>query len=634
MSNEFSRVASDRFWSGQRCPCRMEPFHRALYGVKRAVATADEVRAALQHIARLADELGSPFRRAAQILGDGALTGPAAVALDRGMADRHSAVQRSFTSAFDAVARLAPAPGVAPPRLAAVPAAARLSGGDVRGGDPGKLAALDAELRRTGRALDTAAGALGSITARVGLGAGSGRPVAAAGAWATAQATDVRRRGDELLRADAGVGFALGTMAAALGGPPTVADESALLARARTGDQVALAQLAALQRSYADPHLPARIAAWWKSLSATDRQRILKAAPGRLGALDGLPATIRDQANRLFLAGEKTRLANRLAALRANPDGHRDEIGDLAGKLKGITDIEGRLALGGKAGRPPMFLLGFDTETIGHAIVSVGNPDTADNVVTFVPGFSTRLSKVGNDIDRALTLWDWADGYDSTRSTASIYWLGYDAPQGLDVAAADRAEAGAARLDSFLQGLQAARSVPMSAHSTLLGHSYGSLVSGRAAVHFGTPIANNIVFVGSPGVGVQRASQLGIPVGHVWAGRSPEDPIPFAPPLNPMKWVDDHSVRYGNDPTSPEFGSTRFSVDHQPVKEAHSNYWERGSESLKNLARIVDGQYGQVKLTPASPTPSSRTTPEPMPSLPVQAPPLIPKSPLIPDAGE
>ena len=479
------------------------------------MATPDEVRAALQHIARLADGIGSPFRRAAQILESGALTGPAAAALDRGMADRHRAVQRSFTSAFDAVSRLAPVRGVAQPHLGAVPAAARLSGGDIRGGDPSKLAALDAELRRTGRALDIAAGTLGSITARVGLGAGSGRSVADAGAWATAQATDVRRRRDELLRADAGVGFALAAVAAALGGPPTVADESSLLARAGNGDPVALAQLVALQRTYADPHLPARIAAWWKSLSVTDRQRILKTAPGQLGALDGLPATIRDGANRMFLASEKARLASRLAALRADPEGHEKEIGNLTSTLKSIAKIEGRLALGGTGGRPPMFLLGFDTETIGHAIVSVDNPDTADNVVTFVPGFSTKLSNAHSGIDRAMTLWDQARIDDPVKSTASIFWLGYDAPQGLDVATASRAEAGATRLDSFLQGLRIARSMPTPAHTTLLGHSYGSLVSGRAAVHLGGPIADDIVFVGSPGVGVKTATQLRVPAGHV-----------------------------------------------------------------------------------------------------------------------
>lgn len=542
------------------------------------------------------------------------MTGPAAVTLDRGMADRHRAVQQSFISAFDAVSRLAPAPGVAPPHLGAASAMVRPSG-DIRGGDPRKLEALDAELRRTGRTLEAAARTLGSITARVGLGAGSGRQVGAAAAWASAQATDVRRRHDELLRADAGVGMALAVVTAVLDGVPTVADEGSLLARARNADPVALARLVTLQRSFADPHLAARIAAWWKSLSAAERQRILKTAPGQLGALDGLPATVRDRANRLFLATEKTRLADRLAALRADPEGHEKEIGDLTGKLGGIAAIERGLASGGKAGRPPLFLLGFDTESIGHAIVSVDNPDTADNVVTFVPGFGTKLADASSGINRALGLWSQATTFDPHRSTASIFWLGYDAPQGLDVATADRAEAGATRLDSFVSGLAVSRSAGAPAHTTLLGHSYGSLVSGRAAVRFGAPIADDIVFVGSPGVGVQTAPELGVPVGHVWAGRSPEDPIPFVPPLDPMKWPDDHSVRYGNDPTSMEFGAKRFAVGHAPLLKAHSSYWDRRSASLRNLAYIVDGHYGKVELIRPvfGPTPTPRPAPSPAP---------------------
>jgi hypothetical protein len=604
------------------------------------VATPDEVQAALRQIGRLADEVGPPFRRAVRILGDGALTGPAAVALDRGMVERHRAVQRSFTQAFEQVSRLAPAPGAAPPRLGGVPSAGPVSGGDVRSGDPRKLAALAGELRRTGRVLESAGQTLGSITARMGFGAASGRPVGEAGIWASSQAHDVRRRGEELLHADdgvaAGVATALGTVMGALSGPPTPAEVGALLARARSGDQSALVRLAALQRSYADPKLAERIAVWWKSLSKAQRARLIDVAPGQVGALDGLPATIRDKANRLFLGQEKQSLIGRLAALKADSEDNEKEIADLTGKLKGVTDIERRLALGGKNGLPPMLLLGFDTDSIGHAIVSVGNPDTADNVVTFVPGFGTKLSGAGGNIDRAVTLWGQATKFDPHKGTASIFWLGYDAPQSLDVATAARAETGATRLDSFMRGLRVARIAPKPAHSTLLGHSYGSLVSGRAAVHYAGPIADDIVFVGSPGVGVQTASQLGMPDGHVWAGRSPEDPVPYAPPLSapvrPDKLADDHSVRYGNDPTSTEFGGKRFTVDHAPFMHAHSSYWdEKRSTSLRNLAYIVDGQYGQVQVIRPQPSPQ----PEVSPTVPIQgSSAVIPRPTPSPTPGE
>ena len=43
------------------------------------------------------------------------------------------------------------------------------------------------------------------------------------------------------------------------------------------------------------------------------------------------------------------------------------------------------------------YLLGFDNNKLGHAIVSFGNPDTADNVVTYVPGTGAKLSNIDGD---------------------------------------------------------------------------------------------------------------------------------------------------------------------------------------------------------------------------------------------
>ncbi|MEK8109345.1 alpha/beta hydrolase [Micromonospora sp. M12] len=47
----------------------------------------------------------------------------------------------------------------------------------------------------------------------------------------------------------------------------------------------------------------------------------------------------------------------------------------------------------------------------------------------------------------------------------------------------------------------------------MLGHSYGSLVVGVAAREHGLA-ADALVFVGSPGVGVSHAAELGVPSGR------------------------------------------------------------------------------------------------------------------------
>jgi hypothetical protein len=102
-----------------------------------------------------------------------------------------------------------------------------------------------------------------------------------------------------------------------------------------------------------------------------------------------------------------------------------------------------------------------------------------------------------------------------------------------------------------------------------------------------------------------------------------------------MKWPDDHSVRYGNDPTSTEFGGKRFYVDHESIGDAHSNYWEQGSASLMNLAFIATGRYDKVQivLPPRYPPPTPQ--PETPPRVPVQKPAPASKRPTpTPTPGE
>ena len=60
-----------------------------------------------------------------------------------------------------------------------------------------------------------------------------------------------------------------------------------------------------------------------------------------------------------------------------------------------------------------------------------------------------------------------------------------------------------------------------------------------------------------------------------------------------MRLFDDHSIMYGNDPTSDEFGGRTFQVadgglpGSDGLMPAHSQYWE--GDSLNHMARIVTG---------------------------------------------
>ncbi|MEU7055153.1 alpha/beta hydrolase [Streptomyces sp. NPDC046197] len=369
-------------------------------------------------------------------------------------------------------------------------------------------------------------------------------------------------------------------------------------------------------------------AQWWKGLSAEDRAAWISMRPDSVGALDGLPATVRDEANRMVLAeAHGVAQGGYDAWLKNHPEPRRYETyvnlhtgmqggkvetqawkdweearKNARGRLDGMEAIQKRFDNYADESKRP-YLLGFDDKNNGRVIISIGNPDTADNVATYVPGTGTKLSSIDGDIRRAELLQDRASFTDPTHKTASIMWLGYDAPQSLLGDATDAKYADAARepLSNFLTGIDTTHHG--SVNSTVLGHSYGTLVAGETMRDHPDLPVDNAILVGSPGVGVNHAKDLHIGADHVWAATAENDLVNLAPPpagtlapLNPMAYwrlFNDHSVMYGNDPTSDEFGGRTFNVADgklpgtDGLMPAHSQYWE--GDSLTNMAKIVTG---------------------------------------------
>lgn len=342
---------------------------------------------------------------------------------------------------------------------------------------------------------------------------------------------------------------------------------------------------------------PRANAAWWNGLTDEQRSDYLAVHPDAVGAMDGLPATVRDQANRTVLdeAHAKAQLGYE-AWLKGHPEPKRYEPyfnpmtgtevkgvmvesrewkdwekahKEARGPLGGMEAVEKRFDTYTDASKRP-YLLGFGDRNNGRVIMSIGNPDTADNVVTYVPGTGTTLSGIDGDIRRAELLQDRASFTAPTHTTASITWLGYDAPQDLLGDATDAKYADAARepLSNFLTGVDTAHHGSL--NSTVLGHSYGTLVAGETMRDHPDLPVNNAILVGSPGTGVNHAKDLHIGADHVWAATAKNDLVNLAPPpagtlapLNPMAYwrlFNDHSVMYGNDPTSDEFGGQTFHV--------------------------------------------------------------------------
>ncbi|MFE7318481.1 alpha/beta hydrolase [Streptomyces sp. NPDC057555] len=375
---------------------------------------------------------------------------------------------------------------------------------------------------------------------------------------------------------------------------------------------------------------PADNKKWWESLSQEEREEYSALYPASVGALDGLPAQVRDEANRVVLA--ETHGATQLQLnnwLKREPDQYqpyispitglevkgamveteawkkwRERKGELEGRLKGMEDIQLRFNAFEEGGRPPAYLLGFSNKNLGRTVLSIGNPDTADNVVTYVPGTGANLSSIDGDVQRAEALQERAEYVDPSRKTASIVWLGYDAPQSIVGDAMEREFADNARtpLSNFLTGIDVAHDG--SVNSTVLGHSYGTLVAGETMRDHPDLPVDNAILVGSPGVGVDHAKDLNIPPDRVWAATAKNDLINLAPPqegalsiLNPMaykRFFDDHSTLYGCDPATDDFGGKTFQVpDGDPPGlggiPAHSQYWDR--KPLSEMAKIVTGGH-------------------------------------------
>ncbi|MEU3263198.1 alpha/beta hydrolase [Streptomyces bacillaris] len=350
---------------------------------------------------------------------------------------------------------------------------------------------------------------------------------------------------------------------------------------------------------------PAERKKWWDGLADEQRQEYLKVAPDLIGGLDGIPAAVRDEANRTYLP------------VLIEEMGHRGGD-DVKTKLDALRMIQGKLD---EPSHPPMFLLGIGDEGNGRAIVSYGNPDTSRHVAAYVPGLGTKLDDefVDDTMKRAQ---DTAlIARESDPSVASIIWLGYDAPQHVDVMSKGDAQRGAPAYNEFMAGISVTNGNE-DPHVTAIGHSYGSLTVGTAAKQSGgIPGVDDVILLGSPGVDAQKATELGVGRDHVFVGAADNDPVTHLPTKGEVAlgWglggptgvrvgrdlfdVGNDDLYFGKDPASAAFGAQRFEVDDGPrmileagLFEAHSQYFdpERDQASATNIAKVVAGRPEEI----------------------------------------
>ncbi|MCU1647045.1 MAG: uncharacterized protein JWN03_7320 [Nocardia sp.] len=362
------------------------------------------------------------------------------------------------------------------------------------------------------------------------------------------------------------------------------------------------------------PDDPKALRALWESLAPADQDALFAYDPA-IGNRDGIPAVARDRYNRMHLEQLRAAAQSDLSSLDAQHAdwARRENLPDTAHDWIALhrwdaerrqirTESVAYTAAISAAGAPGCYLLSVDSD--GHGAIALNNPDAASNIATFVPGTGSALDGIGTGTARARALLAAATTADDSARTSVIAWYGYESPPGLGNALSDRyADDGAPALDRFESGLRATHTgVP--ANLTVVGHSYGTTLMGVAASHGNSLAADNLVFVGSPGVAVHDVSELrldGIAPEHnhehVFATADPDDPVSFY-----ARWI------HGADPVDPHFGATVFASAGATLNLlllrslpfgsllpfdpwAHGNYWGTENPGLNTQGEIITGRY-------------------------------------------
>ncbi|MFI9329339.1 alpha/beta hydrolase [Kitasatospora sp. NPDC052868] len=353
------------------------------------------------------------------------------------------------------------------------------------------------------------------------------------------------------------------------------------VAETRTDSADVMKDLGLAESYIPDGKDPQKNAEWWKGLTPGQQETYLALNAARIGSLDGLPATVRDEANRLVLD-------QKLDALQAGTpasfgldqttyDKRKAALAEIKKKLEETADAKNETH--------QMFLLGIDPEAYGgdgRAIVATGNPDKATHTSVFVPGTNTELPGVPGQIDLIRRLQTYAVGAAKEGETvAVISYLGYDTPESIPKASNPMRGLDAADdMRRFSDGLRVAHGEPKT-HLSYIAHSYGSFAVGVADSEKGGLQADDIVTLGSPGMGVLTADQLTVNPDHLWIGEATDDPT---------RLVGGFSL--GPSPHIVGFGGHNIEID----TSGHGGYWDDKTQSMINQGNIIAGRKPTTTL--------------------------------------
>lgn len=298
---------------------------------------------------------------------------------------------------------------------------------------------------------------------------------------------------------------------------------------------------------------PDEVAAWWSALSEATQLAVIASSPAALGALDGVPAWARDRANR--------RLLDRALTDPRTPAGAALTAGVVARRIA-AEEATGQVV--------QLQLLDLAGDRV---VLALGDLDTADAVALLVPGIANSpgddLSGLAGD---ARDVGAAARAASPGLSVATVVWLGYRPPANVGAISRTAAWRGGPALASALAGLASARVATgdPDPQTTVLAHSYGTVVVDEAADSPGTLRADAVVLLGSPGM-EEDARSLEAP--DVFDAASAGDLISLS------GW-------FGTETWRERYGSTRLPAG--PFM-GHSDYYDPAYPTLAAIGEVVAG---------------------------------------------
>jgi pimeloyl-ACP methyl ester carboxylesterase len=338
---------------------------------------------------------------------------------------------------------------------------------------------------------------------------------------------------------------------------------------------------------------------WWNSLSADQQSRLITQHPAELGNLNGVPVVVRSEVNRAVMNDDLRRVEELAASRRVGVDDVLADPRRYGLPAVAITRYANAFRTRQGLNVPDAFLLKYQPEDFGgdgSAAIAMGNPDAAANTAVFVKGAATSVREGSLAQSDAARLYQESARADPGKRTAVVTWLGYDAPDNwFDPALwePNLARSGGQVLAADVNAL-AVTHEGAPAHTTVVGHSYGSTVVADAAARYGMR-ANDVVLIGSPGTDLARsAADFHLAGGHLYVGAASGDVVTWSPPqVSGPGLIGVSFGGLGNDPAVDGYGSTRFKAEVpgnsvNPVAD-HLHYFDDGSESLFSMSDVVSG---------------------------------------------